>query len=633
MRSSPPDRHPRVPTGRLMGWALLALMAALGGPRDDSEAAPDKPHVLAVLGSAADGGRVESAVTGASIAARAAKAGYLSAGVEVRSYDDGGTAEGVKKALKRIKKDKAVGVVACPTGDLHVAYWKAARSLRVPWMVATGMPPNAALNPGNLLILGPTPVNQGIRAADAMLAPLAARRVGVVHEPTELGRVLAAAFTRNLSSRVTLAGIREWGAEDTTEEVLGTLKGYEADWIYVAMTGAWAQRYAKALADTRWDPACLFCDGSRDQSVLQAGGDRLAKSIFLDGPDPELTGRRGEELIAALETSAKPVEVVSVRAYEGARRILDAVKQAGSTKLKKVWAALAPGEPSAGALGPRIYELHGGIRFFPFTYWRVKKGRFVVWPVGMLPLEGCGGPLGFRQPQPAEINERKGKIGYLTYGDGETRTIEQDMLEIGLSTDGKHPELDEFVRGEILARAIRIAHILFNREADGTPIPGWSWGMTFTTEKPGDDVPRSRVWLAIVAGDDEAAGGRVIGSGMVAVYSTFLKRTMYITRKLDPPISDQDKKLILGDYRWGTDRTNNRRADEIRCLIDGFASAVGMTLAHEFGHLCGCDHDQEHPTSIMNVVAGAGASWEDAVWIPKHQRNLTTTLAIEGLKK
>ena len=58
-----------------------------------------------------------------------------------------------------------------------------------------------------------------------------------------------------------------------------------------------------------------------------------------------------------------------------------------------------------------------------------------------------------------------------------------------------------------------------------------------------------------------------------------------------------------------------------------------MTLAHEFGHLCGCGHDTEHPTSIMNVVAGAGASWADAVWIPAHQKNLTQTLGIEGVEK
>ena len=252
-----------------------------------------------------------------------------------------------------------------------------------------------------------------------------------------------------------------------------------------------------------------------------------------------------------------------------------------------------------------------------------------MWPRGLLPTEGLGPPIGFGRPGPAEINERRGKVGYLTYGEGGKRTIEQDLLEIGLSTGGKEPELDQLVRDEILGRAIRVAHRLFRREADGTPIPGYSWGMSFRTTPPDEDTPRNRTWLAIVAGDHEGAGGQVIGAGMVAVYSTFLKRTMYIVHKLEPPISADDRHLLDGSYRWGIDRANNLRADEIRGLIDGFSSAVGLTLAHEFGHLCGCDHDTEHPTSIMNVVAGAGASWEDAVWIPKHERKVTTTLGIE----
>lgn len=621
----------------LRGWLLTPLLLALVGtasglPRGAS-ARPGKGLVLVVLGTGADGGRLEAAARGAGLAASAhAGQGLFADGLRVEVVDDQGSEAGLKAALREVKKARPLGVVACPTGDMASAYWKAAKAVRVPWAVATGMAPDAVQNPGNVIIVGPTPVAQGIRAADAMLAPLAARRVAVVHEPTEHGRNLAAAFARNLSGRVALAGVREWQVDDEAGAVIGALKGYEPDWIYVAMTGAFAQKFAAALRSTSWTHPCLFCDGARDASVLAAGGEALANAIFLDGPDPELTGRLGEDLIVALERQDRPIETVSIRAYEGARRIVAAAAAAGSTKHKKVWAALAPGEIDNGALGPLRYELHGGIRFFPFTFWRVQKGRFAMWPIGLLPVEGCGPPLGFRAVKPAEINARRGKLGYLTYGDGETRTIEKDLLELGLSTGGAHPELDAFVRAEILARAIRIAHRLFRREADGTPIPGHSWGVSFTTTKPADDLPRSKVWLAIVAGDDEAAGGRVIGSGMVAVYSTFLKRTMYITRKLDPPIREADKHLLQGDYRWGTDRANNRRLDEIRCLIDGFSSAVGLTLSHEFGHLCGCGHDQEHPTSIMNVVAGAGASWEEAVWIPSHQRNVTTALGIEGLR-
>ena len=225
-------------------------------------------------------------------------------------------------------------------------------------------------------------------------------------------------------------------------------------------------------------------------------------------------------------------------------------------------AALEAASGENGVLGTLVTEPHRGIRFFPFTYWVVRKGRAEIWADGLLPTAGCGPPLGFGRPPPAEINEQKGRVGYLTYGDGDTRTIEQDLFEIGLSTNGADPELDRLVRDEILGRAIRIAHQLFRREPDGTPIPGWSWGMTFTTEPPSDDLPRSRVWLGVVAGDHPAAGGQVIGSGMVAIYSTFLKRTMYVQRKLDPPLSAADRVLLDGTYRWGEDRTLNFRVEQ-----------------------------------------------------------------------
>ncbi len=466
----------------------------------------------------------------------------------------------------------------------------------------------------------------------SMTAPIAARRVAVVQEPTHLGTTLAATFARNLSARVKLAGVRVWHAEDSAADTIGGIKALEADWLYVAMTGAHAERFARGLKETKWSPRALFCDGARDESVLALAPEQLGNCVFVDGPDPELQGRMGEDLIADLERGNGPIDIAAVRAFEGARRILAAVVAAGGTKFKKVWEQLVPEEPKPilGAMGPLLFQRHGGIRLFPFTYWRVRKGEYELWPQGLLPTVGCGPPLGFGRPPPAALNP-KGKMGYLTYGEGEKRTIEADMLAIGLSTNGKHPELDKFVRDEVFGRASRIANRLFRREPDGTPIPGWSWGLALTTKNP-EQLSRGKVWMALVAEDDKAAGGRAFG-GWVQVYSSFLKRTMYEARKLEPPISADDKHLLDGSYRWGEDRANNRRADEIRCLIDGFASAVGLTLSHEYGHLCGCGHDQEHPTSIMNVVAGAGASWEDAVWIPSHQRNVTTALGIEGVTK
>ncbi len=619
--------------GGIAKTATLALGLGLGLllPTAGLHAAPKKPLVIAVVGSLADGERLASAANGARIAAAAAgKKGPLAAGVTVESVDAGTDKKAFQTTLRKARTKKPALVIAVPPDDMHPIYWKAARSLRVPWVTVAGMAPDSVRNPGNLLHLGPTPVGQAVIAADAATAPLAARRVAAVHEPTEYGRTLASTFARNLSSRITLAGVQEWGP-DAGEETLGGLKAFEAEWIYVAMNGSHARRFVKTLAASGWRPKLFFADGARDESLLALGREALEGCVFLDGPDPELHGRLGERLIDDLERADQPLDVVTVRAYEGVRRLLGAMVKAAATKLKKVWAALEPEIPAPGTLGTISFEHHGAIRMLPMTFWRVKDGAYEMWPRGLLPTEGCGPPIGFGRPKTATYNT-KGKLGFLTYGEGEKRTIEQDLYECGLITKGKESDLDKIVLEEVMNRAIRIANRLFRREADGSPIPGWSWGMAFTTAPPGDDVKRGAIWLARIAGDHEAAGGQAFGT-WVAVYSTFLKRTMYAARKLDPPISAKDRHLLDGTYRWGEDRSANFRADKIRCLMDGFASAIGLTLSHEYGHLCGCGHDTEHPTSIMNVVAGAGASWEDAVWIPRHQRNVTTTLGIEAVPK
>ena len=602
----------------------LALPVLLGLAAAPVAAAPPAAPVVAVLGGAANGDRLEIMARGA----RAAAAGFAGARVEV--FDDRGTPGGLAAAVKRLKRARPVGVVAAPDGALLDDTWQAVRGMRgLPVFMLAGVGPDLTRNRDNVWHLGPSAATEAVQAADALLAPLAARRVAVVHEDTPHGKALATRFARSLSRFVTLVGVQAWDEEAGEADARG-LAALEVDWIYAAVTGRHAVSFARALEAAGTPRRCLFADGGRGESLLAHAPTALEGSLFLDGPDPELAGRIGESAVEALEQAGVPVDALALRAFEATRRILGAVRTAESSKFSRVRAALEAAAGEAGVLGALTTEPHRGIRFFPFTYWVVRGGRAEIWADGLLPTPGCGPPLGFGRPPPAEINEQKGRVGYLTYGEGDKRTIEQDLFEIGLSTNGKDPELDRLVRDEILGRAIRIAHQLFRREPDGTPIPGWSWGMTFTTDKPADDLPRSRVWLGIVAGDHPAAGGQVIGSGMVAIYSTFLKRTMYVQRKLDPPLAPEDRVLLDGTYRWGEDRTLNFRSNKIRCLIDGFASAVGLTLSHEFGHLCGCGHDTEHPTSIMNVVAGAGASWEEAVWIPSHQRSVTTTLGVEG---
>jgi len=624
------DLAPRL---RIVCALFVALLGPLGLSSGALEGAPEAPVVLAVLGSSQDAGRLAGAALGAALAAKQApRDGPLAGGVLVESFDDGGNTAGFKKALRRLRARKPVAVLALPTGDLSPRVWKAAGSLRVPWITLSGLAPDRVRSPDYLLHLGPTPVGQGVVAADAMLAPLAARRVAVLHEATPFGRTLAAAFTRNLSSRVRLAGVAAWPTADADgPALLRTLKTFEAGWVYVALGGAPLHAFVRTLAASDWRPKLFFADGARDASLLADAAGALEGCVFLGGSDPEMHGRLGEDLVEAVERSAEPLEAVTPRAYEAARRLLAALHAAGSTRLKNVWAALQPGEDQPGVLGTLHFDPFGAVRLFPFGLWRVAKGAYEEWPAGLLPTPGCGPPLGFRTPPTATLGD-KGKYGVLTWGGPDKRTIDDDLFQIGLGTQGRHPKLDALVKREIHGRAIRIANRLFRREADGTAIPGWSWSIAFSAQPLPEEIKASRQWLAVCAGDHPAAGGQAFGT-WVAVYTTFLKRTMYIRRKLDPPLSEKDLPLLDGSIRWGTDRALNFRADKIRCLMDGFASAMGLTLSHEFGHLCGCGHDTEAPTSIMNVVAGAGATWESALWIPRHVRHVTQTLGIEKVRK
>ena len=64
----------------------------------------------------------------------------------------------------------------------------------------------------------------------------------------------------------------------------------------------------------------------------------------------------------------------------------------------------------------------------------------------------------------------------------------------------------------------------------------------------------------------------------------------------------------------------NIRNGLVRSLVGGFTQAMGLTGAHELGHVAGCGHDTEWGRSIMNVASGAGLDFEWADWIPAHAK-------------
>jgi hypothetical protein len=615
----------------VFAWVtLLALAAGLGGRGARAWAAPVPSLKVALLGAAEDGW-LAHAEHGVRLAGDlpGLPEGDMGA-LEPRAFDDRGTEAGFTDALKRLKAWDPDAVLALPAGDLTASYAQALRTLRVPCFVLAPGDVDALRGGASTFHLAPSLVAQAVAVGDALRAPLGAASVLVVREPTPRGEAFEAALARNLPSTARHLGtqVLEVGREAEVLAALGTAK---EGWVVAALWGRHLTRFVGALEEAGLAPRCVFLDLARDDALRAGAPKAFEASILLGGPDPEGEGRAGEGLLNLLDTQGRGSSEALVRAAEATRRWLTAVRLAASRTPKRVLERMEPPTPQAGLLGKVAFEAPGTVRFFPLRLWRVRKGRLEEVPAGQLPTPDCGPPLGFAPPKGHERPAR-GRLGYLTFGKPPARTIEADLKVLGLTTGGYDPELDQLVLDEILGRAIRIAYRLFRREADGTPLVGWSWGMALTTARPAATSP-SEVWVATLAGDDPEAGGRVTGSGTVAVYTTFLQRTMYAQHRLDPALEAYDKPHLLGRHRWGEDALLDMRGEKIRCLIDGFASAIALTLAHEFGHLCGCGHDTEHPTSIMNVVAGAGASWADAVWIPSHQKNLTMTLGIEGVEK
>lgn len=625
-----PARSPRPAWRLLPAVLLLALLAAPGGLREGAAAPRPEPVVLALLATGGEGPLSRAAGAAALVESLPGVEPDPQAPLRIEALDDGGTPAGLEAALKRLRALKPQGVLALPAPALAPAYALAARALRVPWVMLAPGALDVLAGSAHVVQLAPSLATQAVAVGDALRAPLGAASVALVREPGAAGDAWEATLRRNLPGTARDLGSYAWTAGGEAA-VLDALLAQAPARVVVALHGRELASFARTLHGRDVRLPCLYLDLARSEALRAQAPRAFADALALGGPDPEGLGRLGEALALALEAKGLAPGEVEVRAAEAARRLLLSARRAGSRQARKVLEAWQPGTPEQGLLGRLGFEPAGHVRSFPLRLWRERAGRWEEVPAGSLPADGCGPPLGFQAPRGA-LRPARGRLAWLTWGEGAKRTIEADLQALGLTTGGYDPELDQLVLDEIVARAIRIAYQLFRREPDGTPLPGWSWGVTFTTQQP-ESLHPSETWVATLAGDDPAAGGMVTGDGRVSVFTTFLVRTMYAQHKLDPPLTAFDKPHLLGRHRWGEDKVHDHRGELVRCLVDGFASAIGLTLAHELGHLCGCGHDTEHPTSIMNVEAGAGAAWADCVWIPSHQAEVTRTLGVEGVEK
>lgn len=335
-----------------------------------------------------------------------------------------------------------------------------------------------------------------------------------------------------------------------------------------------------------------------------------------------------------LEDAAKAANVrllaPTVRGFRAGFWLLTALSKSDSAKAKDLLPALRElNRPSTR--GKEVFEFWGHASLARLEVWRSTRDRDDP-PCHrvrntLLPMQGMPA-VGFFRSDLFEWEPGTQHV-YCHYGEGEGRTIEQDLAVLGLGTKGYEADLEKRIVDDLLGRVMSKANQLFLREPDGSPIPGVSYKVTFSAKPPSDEVKTSRRSIVWIAHDDPDAGGRAFGN-LAKVFSTFIRRTMYEDKKLVPALSASDRPFIVGAYKWGSALETNLREGYIRSLVDGYSQGMALTTAHELGHTYGPNHDTVTPRSIMNVVEAEDLDWEWAHWIPDHHEMLETRLGIDG---
>jgi ABC-type branched-subunit amino acid transport system substrate-binding protein len=607
--------------------------------------------------------------------------------VEVVPFDDREDPKTAEALLAEAQKGgKFLAAVAMPTGVTAAAVAARARRGHLPVIFAgSAPPPNPTVDPEDpVLFVGAWPVDQAINLATFLAVHSTNAGIGLyrdclepalVVEDTERGRELADALARNLGPRQHLSGrvtVPPHGAPSNDE--LNRLRAARCDRLVLIGEPDLVDRTAEAMGAVNWEVPIFCTDGMLSLAAGSVHGGALKKANFLYGA-PE---------IAQLKTELPADTTMKYTPADELRLLVEKRLGAGSRVYPRTrnawlaaWLALRATEPLSkpgenAKHATRLSPLEA-LRTLAFTREEEREcpyfdvaGRgalyqWFVWTMGAkgpepiradyLPVRDRGPVLRMKKPQDwdaVEINDAT-QVVWLTFGEKDPtvhgdplRTIEEDMGSLGLGTMGYEGEMDPWLLEELQVRMLGKINRLFLKNYDGTFVPGVSFNIHFTFTKP-EKLKPNHYWVGIIGGEEaiikdkdpekeakkeqDLPGGKVIGSGRVAIYSRWMRKYTDIkNHPLRPHMNRDDRKYLDGTYSWGTTYEENLRADAMKCVLDGYSSWFAMTGAHEFGHVCGCGHDTESSRSIMNVVDAVGLRDTQACWIPMHVKALENSL-------
>lgn len=572
---------------------LLLVLTAVGLTDDDD------PIVVGIIASEPDSPFVRAAR--AAVDERNAEGGIDGRPIRLVTEEDGGTEAGVKTALARLDTAGAIAVAGPLDAALAGAADRAAAGRRLP-----------------LLRVAPGPTDVGTAAAGFLTEKLRTRRIGIVtdgsREAKELAKALAAELTHPYGVVQTLP---------ITIDSKGLAKKLERAPVDVF------------LVDAAPDAAVAAVNGPLGATGLpvvltpRAAGDghlpleRTALALL--GRSPATVSSAAPFLAAWRAKHGEPGVGVGEGA-DAAGALLAALGIAGKAgaSSRETVADAMDDLSLTGSRGPARVVGKPPTLTAPLAVWRFADGVATAYLPPSIPAElllqgtaaqrdvdpTLGVPFGAWRSDRFQVEEKTQQVLF-SFGEPGESTIDEDLRAIGLSTGGDAPLVDHLVKEELMARLLGVNALKFLRNEDGTAIPGTSLRISFATFLP-EKAKRGKVWTAVVAGDDEFAGGRAYpGQGRAEIYSTFIRRTIYEQHALDPPIGPDDLTYLDGSYRFGSDRARDLRSELIRSLINAYGGSMALTAAHEIGHLAGLGHITHDAVGIMNVEEGAGIDHSD----------------------
>jgi ABC-type branched-subunit amino acid transport system substrate-binding protein len=550
------------------------------------------------------------------------------------------------------KRGVALALAFVADGET-AAVEKAAVAAKVPLIVLSPEETKPDLDPSRNVFWagGLRPADEALAAMDFLLTPLFVHAPAVFHDGSARGKEIAEKCARlhhfSQTPHAPTQVADDFGVADV-KGVLGrhasaaaaadaTAAGEGADGIVYFGGPAGAERLLAACAAAKIEAPVLLGEGLVSRAVPTfvdghvPAAWALEAAYYEDYKDGK--GSPASDIASVCETAAKDTGgklfAATVRGVRAGRWIVEALRKAPESPEKKPerklpWALRAIARE--GARGKPVFEPWGHASLARLEPWRSPKWRDdppctrvrpTYLPVGGIPHVGDFSAASYKW-EPGSF------YVWMHWGKPEERTIERDMAAIGL--DPGEGELRARMIDDLMGRAISRMNRLYLRNIDGAAIPGVSYNVTFGTEEKPAGLKNSHRFEMVLRGDDPDKGGVAHGT-TCEVFTTYLERTIYARRAFKPPIAAADAEYVDGKYRWELKALDkNLRGDSLRALQDGYTQAMGLTGAHECGHMFGLGHDTATPRSIMNVVEAVDLEFEWAEWSPDHAKILEARL-------